>query len=204
MVAGVLLGAFPLFADEPAARLSYERLSPWKGEVGDGFRVGTMEASASVGAGLGMPILFSETAHDWALTALDLGWIFTDVQGEGKWYRGNWELLGELFGGGQFRPDAAYFIGVTPLVRYNFTPGGRWVPFITMGAGATATDIRNGDLSTTFEFNLQAGGGLHWFIRDHWALTAQYRFIHLSNAGLKFPNLGLNTSTLLLGVSCFF
>lgn len=195
--------AFNSFSSDEV-KLSYERSGPWKSEVGQGFRQGAMEGSTSAGAGFGMRILFSETAHDWALGVADVGWVFTDPVADDKWYRGNWELLGEVFGGAQFRPDVAYVIGVTPLVRYNFITGTRFVPFVNAGAGATATDIRNGDLSSTFEFNLQAGVGTHWFVRDHLAITAQYRFIHLSNAGTKFPNLGINTSTFLLGASWFF
>jgi lipid A 3-O-deacylase len=73
-----------------------------------------------------------------------------------------------------------------------------------VGAGATATDIRNGDLSTTFEFNLQAGVGTAFFLQKDLAATFQYRFIHLSNAGIQFPNLGVNNSTFLLRLSWFF
>lgn len=72
-----------------------------------------------------------------------------------------------------------------------------------MCAGATATDIRQPDLSTTFEFNLQGGGGLHYFLRNDLALTFQWRFIHLFNAGIKFPNTGVNNSTFLPGFPGF-
>jgi hypothetical protein len=75
---------------------------------------------------------------------------------------------------------------------------------VDLGAGVTATDIRSGDISTTFEFNLQAGAGAHYFVAKNLALTAQARFIHFSNAGIKFPNLGVNTITGLIGVSWFF
>jgi hypothetical protein len=88
--------------------------------------------------------------------------MFTDVVGQDHWFRGNWELVGEIFGGEQFHPDAAYFVGGGPHLRYNFAAGHRWVPFLDLGAGATATDIRNSDISTTFEFNLQAGAGAHF------------------------------------------
>ena len=151
-----------------------------------------------------MTVITSRGTHDWALSTLEYGWIFTDVVGEGHWYRGNWELLAQVFGGAQFYPDTAYVVGAGPLIRYNFAAGHRLVPFIDLGGGVAATDIRNGDLSTTFEFNLQGGLGAHWFVRDNVALTFQYRFIHLSNAGIKFPNLGANTSTFLAGVTWFF
>ena len=118
--------------------------------------------------------------------------------------RGNWELLADLFGGYQFHPEGVYFAGLSPHLRYNFATRTRFVPFVDVGAGATATDIREPDLSTTFEFNLQGGGGTHYFLRDDLALTFQWRFIHLSNAGIKYTNLGVNNSTFLLGLSWFW
>src|SRR5205085_11908698 len=98
-------------------------------------------------------------------------------------------------GGGQYRPEEAYFIGGGPHLRYDFAPGHNWVPFVDLGAGVTATDIRSGDISTTFEFNLQAGAGAHYFVAKNLALTAQARFVHFSNAGIRFPNLHVNTIT---------
>jgi opacity protein-like surface antigen len=178
--------------------------SIWVGEPGEGFNGGTRELGIGLGAGFGMKVITSHRTHDWALGSLEYGWIFTDVVGPDRWYRGNWEILLQLFGGSQFYPDVAYVVGGGPLIRYNFAVGHRLVPFIDFGGGAAATDIRNGDLSTTFEFNLQAGVGTHWFFRDNLALTLQYRFIHLSNAGIKFPNLGANNSTFLAGVTWFF
>jgi lipid A 3-O-deacylase len=171
---------------------------------GAGFRQGVHELTLNAGIGIGMSVITSPRAHDWALAMFDFGWMFTSVQAPDKWYCGNWEIIGEVFAGGQFRPSAAYLVGAAPILRYNFTRSHRLVPFIDLGGGVIATDIRDGDLSTTFEFNLQGGAGLHYFFRGNFALTAQYRFIHLSNAGIEFPNLGVNSSTLLLGISWFF
>jgi lipid A 3-O-deacylase len=176
--------------------------STWAAE--GGFVKGTKEFGFSVGGGFGMEVITSKQTHDWVIGAARYGWIFSDQVGPSHWYRGNWELLLELFGGMQFYPDNAYFVGGGPTIRYNFTAGKRWVPFIDLAAGATATDIRNGDLSTTFEFNLQAGVGVHLFLRKEVALTFQYRFIHFSNAGIEFPNLGVNNSTFLAGLTWFF
>jgi lipid A 3-O-deacylase len=175
----------------------------WRGAVGDGLREGAHELDFVAGAGMGVRILETR-AHDWGFGALDYGWVFTDVVADNHWFRGNWELIGEVFGGEQFRPEAAYFVGGGPHLRYDFATGHRWMPFLDLGAGATATDIRDGDISTTFEFNLQAGAGAHFFLRDNLALTVQARFIHFSNAGIKFPNLGVNALTGLVGISWFF
>jgi lipid A 3-O-deacylase len=190
----------------PQASVRFEEQSPtiWVGKVGDGYKRWAKEFTASMGAGFGMKVITTRENHDWALANLEYGCMVSDVVGQGHWYRGNWEILGQLFGGFQFYPDTAYVISGGPLFRYNFATGSRWMPYLEVGAGIAATDIRNGDLSTTFEFNLQAGAGLHYFLKDDLALTFQYRFIHLSNAGLEFPNTGVNNSTFLLGVSWFF
>jgi opacity protein-like surface antigen len=191
------------FADETQLTIEKPQAGRWKDEVGNGLRKGAHELEVSAGAGLGVRILETH-AHDWGFGAIDFGWVLSDVVADEHWYRGNWELLGEVFGGEQFHPETAYFVGGGPHLRYNFATGRRWMPFVDVGAGATATDIRDGDISTTFEFNLQGGAGVHYFLRDNLALTAQARFIHFSNAGLRFPNLGVNTLTGLLGVSWFF
>jgi hypothetical protein len=176
----------------------------WTAEAGDGFNRGAQHLGVAAEIGLGIEALGSSQAHDLALGSLEYGYILTDPLCEDHWLKGNLELLGEVFGGEQYRPDNAFVLGLTPHLRYNFTPGHRWVPFLDIGAGATATDIRNGDLSTKFQFNLQAGVGAHYFLRDHLALTAHFRFLHLSNAGIAEPNLGVNTVNFLIGASWFF
>ena len=189
-------------AQEPSESLFEKAPSLWDAGVGEGFQKGTTELCLSVGAGYG--ILGNGAHHDWLLGAIDYGWMFTGVVAKDRWFRGNWELLGSLFGGAQFHPEAAYLVGLTPLLRYNFATGSRWMPFVNAGAGVTATDIRDGDLSTTFEFNLQFGAGVRLLLRDNLALTLQYRFIHLSNAGIEEPNDAVNNSSVLLGLNWLF
>ncbi|MEN6439760.1 MAG: acyloxyacyl hydrolase, partial [Syntrophobacter sp.] len=82
-----------------------------------------------------------------------------DTKFAGSWYEGNWELLAEVFGGYQINPGGAYLVGLTPFVRYNYATHSRWMPYIGAGAGISFTDISNPDLSTEFEFNVQAGIG---------------------------------------------
>jgi lipid A 3-O-deacylase len=176
----------------------------WQGEVGEGFKAGANDLGVSYGAGLGMRILGSEHRHYFAIGLGQFGWMLGDVHGQERWYKGNWELAIDLFGGQQYYPSAAYLVGGGPILRYNFATGSRCVPFVQAGAGASATDIRDGDLSTTFEFNLQIGAGVHLFMRDDVAFTLEYRFMHLSNAGLDAPNLGVNESVGLLGITWFF
>lgn len=176
----------------------------WEAGVAEGFKHVTQEAGLTLGPGFGLKVLGSSQAHDWVIATAQYGLIFSDILGRDSWYRGNIEVLLEVFGAYQYHPSHAYAVGVAPLLRYNFCVGHRLVPFFDFGAGGTATDIRDGDLSTTYEFNLQTGVGVHYFIRDDLAFTSQFRFLHLSNAGIDSPNLGVNTANILVGLTWFF
>ncbi len=168
------------------------------------FRRGLIETGLSVGGGLGSTIFGSSQAHDLVLGRLYVGRIMTGVLGEDHWYRGDVELMGELFGGKEVNPGNGYVFGVTPVLRYNFETGTRWVPFFDAGFGATATSIGHPDLDGTFQFNIQTGPGIRWLICKDTALTLQYRYIHLSDDGMTKPNRGVNTSVIYVGVSWFF
>jgi opacity protein-like surface antigen len=163
-----------------------------------------MHAGFALGAGFGTEAFGPRVSHDIALGSVHLGWIPGEVVGEDTWYRGNWEVLGELFGGAQFNPNHRYLFGLSALLRYNFATGSRWVPFFDGGAGISYTNIREPDLSTRFQFNVQFGAGTHYFVRRDLALTLQYRWLHLSNAGIEEPNEGTNTQMFLVGTSWFF
>lgn len=176
----------------------------WQGEVGEGFRSSVQTVSLEVGAAAGFKAFGGEQNHNLALTSLSYGHMLGEVVGDDHWYRGNWELRGELFSGAQFSPSAESLVGLTPHLRYNFATGTRWVPFADIGAGVTATSIGPPDLSGTFEFNLQANTGVNWFVRDNVALTFEAGYMHLSCAGIHPPNQGLNCAKAMVGITWFF
>jgi hypothetical protein len=184
--------------------LSPDLLSSSNDELGYGFGKGVTEVGLSLGVGLGSTVFGSTDAHDFMLTKLYFGYIISDVIAKDHWYRGHWEVAGEVFGGEQFKPKNAYLVGATPVLRYNFASGRRWVPFLDIGAGGTTTDIGRPDLGGSFQFNLQTGAGLRWFLCKDTVLTLQYRFLHLSNAGMENPNHGVNASVLYAGVGWLF
>jgi hypothetical protein len=179
--------------------------SIWEAGIGEGFRVGTYTLGFSAGASAGVAVFGGKLDHDLALMSLNYGRVISEVKGIGHWYRGNWELRGELFGGSQFSPNAGeWVVGLAPHLRYNFASGSHWVPFLDGGAGVSATSINRPDLSNTFEFNLQACVGVQWFLRDQCAITLEARWLHLSCAGISTPNQGVNTIVGMIGVSWFF
>jgi lipid A 3-O-deacylase len=186
-----------------AAGVASANESIWEQGPGSGFKDDTWHLGVSAGGGVGAEMFGGRVEHDLAVGQVSAGWIFTDLVAKEHWWRGNWELRGELFGGSQIEP-ARYMAGVTPGLRYHFATGTRLVPFVQGGAGLSATGIRQTDLSTTFEFNLMTGAGANFFITDGTALSLEYRLFHLSNAGIKVPNTGLNTHLLLAGISWWF
>ncbi len=176
----------------------------WQGEVGEGFRSDVRTFSVETGVALGVQAFGGRQVHDLALLSLSYGHMLGNVVGTNHWYQGNWEARAEFFGGGQFSPRSDEFVGLTPHLRYNFATGTRWVPFADLGAGVTASGIGPPDQSGTFEFNVQANVGTHWFFRDNLALTFEAGFLHMSCAGLHDPNLGVNTIKGMLGLTWFF
>ena len=173
-------------------------------DKGDILHPGAREAGMSLGAALGLKIVTGHINHNLAIGSVRYGEVLGDTVGTSHWYCGHWELIGELFAGGQYDPKPAYVVGVTPLLRYNFTTGTRWLPFVQGGFGPSVTDIGQPDLGTAFEFNIQGGAGVHYFWNQHSAITVECRYFHLSNADIRPPNQGVNACVFSIGNSWLF
>ncbi|OPY13776.1 MAG: Lipid A deacylase PagL precursor [Syntrophus sp. PtaB.Bin001] len=176
----------------------------WDSGVGEGFRAGTQNLGVNAGIAYGVTILGSEERHHLALLSVSYGRIIGGVKGTDSWFRGNWELRGEIFGGGQFNSESSWLVGFTPHVRYHFATGSPWVPYVDLGVGATLTGIREPDLGGSFQFNLQGSVGVNYFFKDGLAINLEGRYIHLSSAGIFEPNNGVNSTGIFFGVSKFF
>jgi lipid A 3-O-deacylase len=178
--------------------------SIWRAGIGEGFGPCARSITLSAGATYGLADFGSLQKHDLALASVTYGHMLGCVWADNTCFRGNWEFRLELFAGAQFSPSTEWIVGLTPHLRYNFATGTRWVPFIDAGAGVTGTGIGDPDLRTTFEFNVQGGAGVQWFIANNVSINLEARYLHMSNAGIKEPNLGLNGITGLIGISYFF
>ena len=191
-------------ADSAQLKLEKAPAEIWTTGIGEGLNSKTQSLSVEAGATKGVSILGSKQAHDLALFDVTYGHVLGHMVGEGHFYRGNWELRLEAFGGLQFLPDSEWVLGVAPHLRYDFMTGTKFVPFIDVGAGVSATSIGPPDLSNIFEFNLQGTIGTQYFLRPNLALTLEARYFHLSCAGISNPNLGLNTIAGMVGLSFLF
>ena len=111
------------------------------------------------------------------------GWHFAFVV-EG--HAGYWHT------GGNVHSSIGEF-GVTPMFRF-IKSSGQIRPFIEAGGGVRLlthpTISDNFSLSTAFQFAPTGGVGVQFGQRQQYQVG--YRFEHVSNAGIKEPNPGIN------------
>jgi lipid A 3-O-deacylase len=177
--------------------------APW---FENAFEAGRFEAALTSG------VLFSFSGPsrgrppiNYTFNSLQLGYMLNDVNGD-SWRRGNLELVGEGFGSAIFEGEGSYISGGTLWLRYNFVPRSSFglVPYAQAGGGFVSTDIDHGIVGQPFNFNLDLAVGVRYFVGQSWSLNLEYRYQHISNAGLNQHNLGINADGPILGVSYFF
>jgi opacity protein-like surface antigen len=150
-----------------------------------------------------LPVGLTETAVGFDLLP-HVGLVLTDQHGSG-WLRGNLELLAEPTVIDLSNDHAhSTLVGLAAMTRWLFVGTGAVRPYVEAGAGILGGKT---DLQATrcdLNFVLQAGPGVLIFLTDTTALTAGYRFQHISNKDECIDNLGLNSSLFLIGLSYFF
>ncbi len=133
-----------------------------------------------------------------------LGFGVTDPVGGDSWWRGNVEILVEgafLINTG---PTGGFAGGAGTTLRYNFLRNERFIPFLDGNLGILGTDFDLDRQANGFNFNVGAGVGTHWFVTDRTALTFEARWQHISNAGTKQENDGINDALFLIGATYFY
>jgi len=110
------------------------------------------------------------------------------------------EILNEGILGNAVHPGG-HLLGTSLLLRFDGKPHGRFVPFFDMGAGIlhTTLNTRAPELSGRLQFLPQGGFGIHYFIRPQRAWIFEYRYVHMSNAGIEPPNRGFNANMITIG-----
>lgn len=115
----------------------------------------------------------------------------------GDWYLGGyWEASFSHWNGssGERGNGTINEVGLTPVFRYQRQASGNgWGPYAEIAIGAhllSETELGDKRFSTSFQFGDHVGLGTR-FGRDQ-RLEVGYRFQHLSNAGIKRPNSGIN------------
>jgi len=131
------------------------------------------------------------------------GHFLSDEIGKGSWYQGRHQLLVEVPYHMALDHNARSMVGGYLLGSWKFTAVKDFAPYVFAGGGVLYVDLGLPSMGTKLDFCYQGGTGLQYFIRPDVALTAEYRYHHISNAGTANPNEPLNSSKFLLGVSLY-
>ncbi|MDP1767966.1 MAG: acyloxyacyl hydrolase [Nitrospirota bacterium] len=168
--------------------------------------VGTQEVGLTAGYMLPHRLTADHTTKQKG-PAFMPSWMMTltDPVGDG-WYRGQVSIGAEVVYIQFNQPVLPHGIGFTPKIKYSFVALDQVRPYVEFAGGPFWTDLggKIPEESSRFNFVLTAGFGLSWFITPQTSLNVGYRFHHISNAGTRYPNLGLNASLPFGGFSFYF
>ena len=182
------------------------QVSPVNSQAVRGFSKGTWELTVSTG--------YTHTYRRTEANVTNLkgipvilggGIVATDPIGA-SWYRGQITVGGEVQFNQYVEPLSAYLVALTPTAKYTFLASDKLRPYVELGAGLVWTDLadRIPEKGSQFNFNLQAGVGVSYFVLPTTAINLTYRFQHISNAGTAHPNKGIDAGVALVGISKFF
>jgi hypothetical protein len=95
-------------------------------------------------------------------------------------------------------------VSVQPVnLVWNFDVRGRVVPYVQLSGGVLWTEHAVPLGTSPINFTTANGFGLH-FMRDKFDANAEILYMHISSAGLKEPNPGINTLQARIGIGRFF
>jgi len=177
------------------------------GAADERFARGRVHAGASAGWGQGFEPWGDKDDVRMAAAVPHVGVGLTDPLGGDAWFRGNVDLSLEGQGFADFQGEDGLAGGAALFLRYHFlgreAGERRLVPFVGVGGGLLALDFDGQHQDDGFSFVFQAGGGAHLLVGRNAALTFDARWHHISNAGLRSPNNGIESALFLLGVTWF-
>ena len=129
-----------------------------------------------------------------------IGYTFWEI----PWYPASVQINLEPAAALITTPTKTYILGVNAILRHTFLVWRRVSPYIEGGAGLMNTNLRHRALGESIEFTPQVGVGFHFHVWERGSLSAGFRWLHISNAGLADQNLGLNNYFPYVGFTIFF
>jgi hypothetical protein len=101
------------------------------------------------------------------------------------------------------KTNTAYGVGINPFAfKWALDTHTSVVPYFEIGGGTLFTNTKVPEGTSRINFTSSAALGLH-FLRSKHNISAEVRYMHISNAGLATPNPGINTIQLRLGFGLF-
>jgi lipid A 3-O-deacylase len=136
---------------------------------------------------------YGKTSSDVEFVAFQpaLGWFVLD----------RLELFGEATLLVYYEPTADITGGLAGIGgRYHFRGAGRVLPFVSGGAGFVWTSLDVVEIDRVFNGQLFYGAGIRLRGERNQGAIIELRNHHMSNAGTKGANLGLNAFAVVVGV----
>jgi len=176
-------------------------------ELAAPFSYGGQQIALLAGSAFAVPIFGSnrrEIDHTH-IVGLFPRWAIglSDPLARGAFYEGNVELDVQPMVLLNFDHYSGWVAGGSLLLHYNFLRGGRIVPFVEGGAGASYLAFHLRDQADGLTYPLEASLGFHVLSFLRGAVTASVGYYHLSNARRRYPNLGVNAVMIRLGLLAF-
>jgi hypothetical protein len=111
------------------------------------------------------------------------------------------DIVTEGILGGSTHPGGHLF-GDTLMFRITGNPSRRYTWFSNVSSGPlhTTIDEHASELGGHVQFLSQGGGGIQRRLDGRRSLVLEYRYFHMSNAGLTKPNHGFNGNMLSIGM----
>ena len=161
---------------------------------------------APLARGYGTRALAGGWGHSWLHGWPGHGKAISDIQYVGfypqmGWFVTNWlELYGEGTAHVYFRPHTAVLGGVVGIGgRHYFLRDRHWVPYYFLSSGMVWTSLDAPELDRIWNFQVVWGVGVKRIVRRGPALMLEFRNHHISNAGTRGENLGVNAATVVVG-----
>lgn len=101
------------------------------------------------------------------------------------------------------KTNTAYGVGVNPFAfKWALDTHRSVVPYFEVGGGTLFTNTKVPEGTSRINFTTSGALGLHFLGSKH-NISAEVRFMHISNAGLATPNPGINTIQFRIGFGRF-
>ena len=144
--------------------------------------------------------------HSWLYGWPGYGKATSDIQYVGfypqmGWFITNWlELFGEGTAHVYFRPHTAVLGGGVGIGgRHYFLRDRPWTPYYFLSTGMVWTSLDAPELDRIWNFQVAWGVGVKRITRRGPALMLEFRNHHISNAGTRGENLGVNAAMVVVG-----
>jgi lipid A 3-O-deacylase len=145
--------------------------------------------------------------HSWLHGWPGYGKAISDIQfvafyPQIGWFATNrFELYGEGTAHVYYRPRPAVLVGAMGIGgRYHLFTDRAWTPYVTLAGGLGYTNLDVPEVDQIANFQVVWGAGLRQVTRRGPGLLLEFRNHHISNAGARGDNLGVNAAMVVAGV----